>query len=227
MSSASPQPADELRVEETAPSLIAAPELNYFSAGEQELQAGFRARRDRWLAPIVQPCLQTGLSADFVSGAALAMLVPFGLALFFPLGGWGHVIAVASLSLHVLLDGLDGPVARAAGTAGPAGAFTDMCLDHTGYLVVTTLLASAGLMHGAAATAYVGSYTLSVVMVVLLNILNRPLNYVVRTKYVLYVLVALQQLTGTNVLTAAAGSFAAVHALFAAVGFIAVRRALR
>jgi phosphatidylglycerophosphate synthase len=206
---------------------LPASEWNYFAAGEQELQSRFRQRRDQWLAPVVRVCQTSGLSADVISGWAIAMLLPFGLALFLRLGGWSPLVAVAALAAHVLLDGLDGPVARAAGTAGPAGAFTDMALDHTGYLIVTTLLTAAGLVEGWAACAYVSTYTLAVVMVVMLNLLQRPLAYVVRTKYVFYLLVALQQFGGANLLSESAAAFSAVHALFAAVGFAAVRRGLR
>ncbi|MFV0446077.1 MAG: CDP-alcohol phosphatidyltransferase family protein [Planctomycetaceae bacterium] len=202
-------------------------ELNYFAAGEQSLQAGFRNQRDRWLAPLVQVCQRLGISADLMSVLAMSMLLPFGLAIFHRLTIWAPAVAVTSLALHVLLDGLDGPLARAAGTDGPAGAFTDMCLDHSGYLIVTTLLTASGLIDGAAACAYVSAYTLAIVMIVLLNILHRPLAYVVRTKYVFYALVGLQQLAGINLLTEASWTFATVHTLFAAVGFVAVRRALR
>lgn len=226
MTSSDPPGPHESTPDSVPPQLHAA-ELNYFSAREQRLQAGFRGTRDRALAPLVRCCLRLGITADAISAAAIAMLVPFGAALIWPFGNWGPIVAVLSLTLHVLLDGLDGPVARAAGTDGPAGAFTDMSLDHAGYLTVTTLLIASERLDGAVGCAYVSTYTLAIVMVTVLNVLQRPLPYVVRTKYLFYALTALDLLTGINVLTAAALAFSLVHALFAVGGLIAVRRALR
>ncbi|MCA9056641.1 MAG: hypothetical protein KDA75_22590, partial [Planctomycetaceae bacterium] len=202
-------------------------EINYFAEQEQALQKKFRALRDHWLGPLVRGCLRAGVTADVISGLAVLSLLPFGLSLFDLAGSWSPQVAVLSLALHVLLDGLDGPVARGAGTDGPAGAFTDMCLDHIGFLTVTVLITAAGVVAGTAACAYVATYTLAVVMVVVLNLLGRPFRYVVRTKYIFYLLIGLQQLAGLNLLSEAATVFSLVHALFAATGFVRVRNALR
>ena len=202
-------------------------EINYFAEREQPAQARFRELRDAWLRPVVKVLRGRGLTADAVSALAVAMLVPFGIGLFSPLGGWAPLVVATSLALHVLLDGLDGPLARSMGTDGPAGAFTDMCLDHVGYLTVTVLLAAAGLLEGWIACAYAAAYTMAVVMIVVLNLLQQPLRVVVRTKYVFYALIGLQQLAGVNVLTEAALLFSAVHGASAAWGFHRVRRALR
>lgn len=201
-------------------------EFNYFAAEEQQLQAGFRAARDRWLEPLVRICRSCGVTAEQISALALAMLLPVAAGLLGPVTMWSPWLVIGGLALHVALDGLDGPLARAARTAGPAGAFTDMCLDHVGFLIVVALTAAAGLLDGLAACLYSSSYTVAVVLTVLLNLLRRPLRYVVRTKYVFYVLVAWQQLGGWNVLTPAADLFSVIHTAFAVWSFFAVRRAL-
>jgi phosphatidylglycerophosphate synthase len=208
-----------------APSLGSG-EFNYFAEREQAAQARFRMARDQWLGPIVRTCLRAGISAEMVSGAALGMLVPFGIGLWTASPVAAAVLVIGGLLLHVALDGLDGPLARAAGTAGPAGAFTDMCLDHVGFLIVATLLAAAGRLDGAAACLYVSTYTVSVVCVIILNLLQRPLRYVLRTKYAFYFLVGGQQLGWLADLTPAVLAFGFVHAAYCVVGFVAVRRAL-
>jgi phosphatidylglycerophosphate synthase len=202
-------------------------EFNYFAAEEQLLQAGFRATRDRWLQPLVQVCRGCGVTAEYVSAAAFAMLLPVAVGLLGPATNWSAALVIGGLLLHVALDGLDGPLARAAGTDGPAGAFTDMCLDHVGFLVVIVLVAAVDLLDGFAACAYSSSYTVAIICTVLLNLLRRPLRFVVRTKYLFYVLLALQQSGGWNVLTPAALAFSCLHTVFAVAGFFAVRRALQ
>lgn len=202
------------------------PAWTYFSPDEQPLQSDFRQWRDRCVAPLVRLCLRCGITADVVSVVALGLLLPFGVGLFALDQPWGAPLACIALALHVLLDGLDGPLARAARTDGPAGAFTDMCFDHTGFLIVATLLACAGRLPGGVATAYASTYTLAIVMVVALNLLGRPLRWVLRTKYVFYLLIALALLGGPDVLTPAAALFSTVHGLFAVAGFMRVRSSL-
>jgi phosphatidylglycerophosphate synthase len=161
-----------------------------------------------------------------VSAAALLslLLVAAGLWLSDPdLRRW---LVVAGLALHVALDGLDGPVARASGTSSRAGAFTDMCLDHAGFLIVVSLLCAAGWVEGPAACVYLSTYTLSVILVVAQNVLGRSPRFVVRTKYAFYALTALQAFSDGDLLTPAVWLFGGVHGLFAMRGFFAVRRAL-
>jgi phosphatidylglycerophosphate synthase len=174
----------------------------------------------------VRRCLAVGITAEVVSAIAFLMLVPFGVLLFVGDGQWPLLAASACLLLHVALDGLDGPLARRAGTDGRAGAFTDMCLDHAGFMAVAVLLAASGRLDGVVAAAYVATYTLSVVFTILLNLLRRPLRFVVRTKYVFYALFILHAMGVPNWLTPAATLFAAIHAVFGVVGYFAVRSAL-
>jgi phosphatidylglycerophosphate synthase len=209
------------------PEIAEADRWNWFSAEEQALQTEFRRWRDRWAAPLVRACRRLGITADLVSAAALAMLIPFGVGLLSPATSWGAPLAVLSLVLHVLLDGLDGPLARAAHSAGTPGAFTDMCADHTGFLIITTLLAIGGQLSAGAAAAYISSGTMSIAMIVTLNLLRRPLRWVLRTKYPFYALVSVALLGGPDWLTPAAIVFSGIHGGYAVIGFIAVRRALR
>jgi phosphatidylglycerophosphate synthase len=209
-----------------APPLPEADQLNYFAEREQAFQLRFRGARDRLLDPLVRRCLAVGITAEVVSAIAFLMLVPFGAQLFVDGGQWPLLAASACLLLHVGLDGLDGPLARRAGTDGRAGAFTDMCLDHAGFLTVAVLLAASGRLNGVVAAAYVATYTLSVVFTILLNLLHRPLRFVVRTKYLFYALFILHALGAPNWLTPSAALFAAVHAVFCVIGYFAVRAAL-
>jgi phosphatidylglycerophosphate synthase len=220
-----PSPPDDTSAKPEPSKQPLRPELSYFADGELKFQHSFRSLRDRLLRPLSVACLKVGITADVVSGLAAAMLVPFGVLLFSD-AGWAPPAAAFCLLLHVLLDGLDGPLARLAGTDGPAGAFTDMCLDHAGYLAVTTLLAFSALVDGAAACLYASTYTLSVALIVVLNMLQRPLRIAIRTKYVFYALYVLLALTGLNLLTPAALTFSAVHLVLSAIAFIAVRQAL-
>lgn len=202
-------------------------DLNWFTERERGWQERFRGWRDRTFSPLVRAISRAGVTSNQVSGLALGMLAPFGLALWYGQGSWGPIVAALSLVLHVLLDGLDGPLARAAGSADRAGAVTDMCFDHTGFLIVCVLLAASGRIDGAAACAYAGSYSAAIAMIVALNLVGHPLRFAVRTKYPFYLAVLMQELAGVHWLTPVTVTFSLVQLAVAIVGFSTLRRALR
>jgi phosphatidylglycerophosphate synthase len=197
---------------------------NYFARDEQPLQAGFRARRDRWLRPLVNWLLGRGITAEHASLASALLLVPVALVVWMPNSLLAQLGSVACLWGHVLIDGLDGPLARASGTAGPRGAFTDMCLDHLGFLTLTAVCVAADLMDGVAGVLYASTYM--VVLVVALNLLGRSPRFVLRTKYITYLLFSLAVLAQWNILTPAAYVFSGIHALLGVAAFVATRRLL-
>ncbi len=202
-------------------------QLNYFADSEQDSQQRFRLYRDDLLRPLANLGIRLGINADMVSGFALGMLLPFGILLFQePMGhpGW---LGILFLWLHVGLDGLDGVIARLTKTDGPAGAVTDMVVDHSGFLIVACLLVFAGVIDGSWCSLYVSAYTTSVIMVIALNVLERPLRFVVRTKYFFYVLYSWHVLIGPLPLDKAIMFFSWIHTAFSVVGFLALRRALR
>ncbi|MEZ6066658.1 MAG: CDP-alcohol phosphatidyltransferase family protein [Planctomycetaceae bacterium] len=145
-----------------APDLGRTGEWNYFSASEQRLQSEFRGRRDRLLAPLIDGCRRLGFSADHVSAVAMLLLVPFGWLSMQGDSRSALLVSAACLWGHVLLDGLDGPIARRSGQAGPRGAFTDMCLDHCGFLIFACVMVASGRLAGLPGTLYVSTYTMMV-----------------------------------------------------------------
>jgi CDP-diacylglycerol--glycerol-3-phosphate 3-phosphatidyltransferase len=85
----------------------------------------FRTSFEKGMAPIGRNLQQTGVSPDLVTGVGVAMAAACGVAIAmgrFPL-------AVLLLVLTGLPDAIDGAVAKAAGKAGPRGAFLDSVSD--------------------------------------------------------------------------------------------------
>lgn len=102
------------------------------------------------------------------------------------------------LALHVALDALDGSLARYMKRDTDAGAIVDIACDHTGMIIVTGTLMYQGLIQQNLGVAYILLYTLMVTLIVVLNRLNLPLRFVIRTKYFLYILFALWAIWGMN-----------------------------
>lgn len=203
------------------------PHFNYFAEQEQAGQERFQRIRDRLCGPIVRLLIACRINADIISLLSILQLIPFGYLLL--TAEQSSDVAIASLFvwLHVLLDALDGPIARTMGTAGPAGSFTDMCVDHCGMLITACLLTEAGFIDGTAAVAYVSSYTLAVVFTIWLNVIGQPFRLVIRTKYLLYALVSAYGLFDVNLIGQAVVVFCVIHVFFSLAGFLKLRRVLR
>ncbi len=202
------------------------PHFNYFAEQEQAGQERFQKLRDSLFGPIVRLLIACRISADAISLLSMLQLIPFGYLLLHATEPVDVAIASVFVWLHVILDAFDGPIARKTGKAGPAGAFTDMCVDHTGMLVTSCLLAAAGYAGGTLTTVYVSFYTLAVVFTIWLNVIKQPFRLVIRTKYLLYALVTFYGIFGTNILNEALYTFCAIHIVFSLAGFLKLRRVL-
>ncbi len=198
-------------------------QLNYFAAREQKSQERFKHQRDRLFYPIVRPLRDWGVTPDFISLCGILCLIPFGyLVLSSP---QPDTIAIASvlLALHVLLDGIDGPLSRLTETDGPAGAFVDMCCDHGGMIAIVWILSGAELINGTNGNVYVTLYTIAVVFIIWLNVLDHPFQWVFRSKYLTYLTIILYGFTGINLLDEALTAFSACNAILCVVGFGRIR----
>ena len=201
--------------------------FNYFAESEQAGQERFQKVRDGIFGPLVRLLIRCRVTADLISLLSLLQLVPFGYLLLTAEDSQQIVIASVFIWLHVIFDALDGPIARTTGTAGPAGAFTDMCVDHSGMLITTCILTAAGLVNPTAAVAYVSSYTVAVAFTIWLNMIGHPFKLVIRTKYLLYALVTAYGLFAANFIGQAVVLFCVIHVIFAIAGFCKLRRILR
>lgn len=202
-------------------------QLNYFGAEEQAAQEKFQQQRDRCFAPIVRGLARLGVTPNAVSLLGILMLAPFAyLVLAYP---EPRVAALASgfILLHVVLDGLDGPLARHYGKTGKAGALVDICCDQGGMVIVAWVLSAAGMIDGTIGSMYVLLYTTVVVFVIWLNSLGRQMRLVFRSKYLFYALIVLYGVTGWNwILTPALAAFSVVHLLQGGYGLFRLLRVL-
>lgn len=85
----------------------------------------FRNSFEKGMAPIGKSLQRAGVSPDAVTAAGVLMAAGCGVAI-----GFGQFpLAVLLLALTGLPDALDGAVAKAAGKAGPRGAYLDSVSD--------------------------------------------------------------------------------------------------
>jgi phosphatidylglycerophosphate synthase len=134
------------------------------------------------LRPLLAQLHAVSISGDHITLASLlagAAFVPLWI------NGWAGW-ALAALALHVLLDGLDGPLARFAGTASRRGSFTDTTADQIVIALVTLALMATGAVNAVAGSLFVFLYTLVVVFAMVRNALGAPYSWLFRPRFLVF-----------------------------------------
>lgn len=167
-----------------------------YSQGERGwMEFGQRSR-----AYVLRPLLVllTGLRITPDAVTLFAALTGLGFVPFWLMGQ--KAIALVVLWSHVLLDGLDGPLARHQHVASSRGSFTDTFADQ----VVVTAVAIAWMMEYplavniCAGAVYIFLYALVVAMAMVRNALNAPYSWLVRPRFFVYAVLGIDAWFGSN-----------------------------
>lgn len=153
-----------------------------YSAGERPAMLRNQQWRGEALRPLLKLLTRVCVSPDHVTVASLLA----GLA-FYPAWFYSPAAAFALLVLHVLLDGLDGPLARHQNVASRKGSFTDTMADQMVVFATTVAMIVAGEASVIAASIYLFAYTIVVAFAMIRNALEIPYSWLVRPRFVVYV----------------------------------------
>jgi phosphatidylglycerophosphate synthase len=166
------------------------------------------------------------LTGARITPDALTVLSGLSGIAFMPLWLWGaNWWAVAALSAHVLLDGIDGPLARHQATASPRGSFTDTFTDQIVVSVVTTawMIGHPTATSIAAGTAFVFLYALVVAIAMVRNALRIPYSWLVRPRFFVFATMLLETCGITSLTMPTLIVCTALLALKTATGFFQLR----
>ncbi len=152
-----------------------------YAAFERPFMVWWQNIREKSLKPVLQGLDRMGVSPN---GVTLASLV-FGA---FAAGTFlvSKPVALTLLFLHVLLDGLDGPLARYQSSASPKGSFTDTMVDQTVITLVMLVLMNIGTVSISAGGFCIFVYTLVVFFAMIRNRLEIPYSWLFRPRFMLY-----------------------------------------
>ena len=157
--------------------------MDYFNEKERAQQKKFATLRDMLFNPLVTLLLLGRISANQVSCAGIAFLL---IACALPPD---HPVLISlGISLYVICDGIDGPLARAKQRSHPGGALIDTIADQMG---VVFLPAAACHHFGAWAPGMVifaSFYLAFIALVIYANGIRVPLRGFIRTKYYFFCL---------------------------------------
>ncbi len=162
------------------------PLLTCYSLQEGPMMSAWDKARTTALRPLLRLLTRLGVSPGAVTALGLALGL-VGAANLPDEPAWG----VAYLALHLVLDGLDGPLARWQQRATSAGALWDMTADLLVVLAVTLTLAEEGVAPVGSALLFGWLYLALLVVASVRQQLGRPFRLLVRPRLALYAAVAL------------------------------------
>ena len=164
------------------------PEADCYSQGERHWMVYTQRLRGVWMAPLLTLMARAKIKPDHLTILSLTA----GLA-FCPLYVPAFPVALACLALHVLLDGMDGPLARHLGIASRSGSFTDTMADQTVITATTLTAVFYGTVHFLPGTLYILTYTVVVLFAMARNALKTPYSWLFRPRFLVYVWIAVDQ----------------------------------
>lgn len=153
-----------------------------YSAGERGGMVLWQNVRAATLRPLLRMLARAGVRPDHLT--LLSAVV--GL-LFCPLFFWSKPLAFTMLALHVLLDGLDGPLARYTNTASRCGSFSDSMADQLVVVASTVTLMSVHVVGVLPGSIYVVAYTVVMLFAMVRNALSIPYSWLVRPRFFVYI----------------------------------------
>ncbi len=166
-----------------------------FSNAEDSVYERLRDFRDRFWKPVCVFLTHLGVKPDHLSYLNLVMV--FGFVYFLidiPL------ISFFALLTSVILDSIDGSLARHQKVSSDKGSLLDIGMDHFVLMAVILTLIYTKAMDGFWGAAYAINYLVMIMHVLSMRALRLHVFPVVRSKYYLYLVWALFLFTGLNYL---------------------------
>lgn len=190
-----------------------------YSTGERPAMLWTQQLRARLLWPLLKLLTACRVTPDHLTLLSLAA----GLA-FCPFYFLSRPTAFVLLAVHVLLDGLDGPLARHTGVASRRGSFTDTMSDQTVVVATTIALMFERTIGVTAGGAYIFLYTVVVLFAMLRNALSIPYSWLVRPRFFVYGWMLVETWWWPGSIDFVLWTFNALLAVKLLTGFIRIRR---
>ena len=194
--------------------------VSCYSDGEGRFMDWSQAIRERWLRPFLGWLARIGLRANHIT--LLSLLAGIAFCPVFLLGH--HAIAFGLLFLHVLLDGLDGPLARFRGNASNRGSFTDTMADQLVVTVTTVTMIHAGYAGAWPGGLYLFLYVVVVGFALVRSALEAPYSWLFRPRFIVFAWLLVEVYLKPGSLDWVLWIASGVLAVKTLTGFVTIRR---
>jgi len=196
--------------------------ITCYSDGEGEFMKQSQDIRGRLLLPLLKI-----LQALRVRPGHLTFLSLLAGMAFCPVFAWSSKpFALTLLLSHVLLDGLDGPLARHLGRASDRGSFTDTMADQVVVTFSTLTLIQAQLVSLWPGVMYLFFYTVVVSFAMARNAMAIPYSWLVRPRFFVYLGIPVNLYLWPGSLDALLWIVSALLAWKVLTGFVKIRKRL-
>jgi len=169
--------------------------LNYFTGSEQKKQQRFSDVRTSFFHPLLVLLNRMRVTPDLLS--LFSLLSMAGFVYYVPTN---MIAALGFVALHILLDGIDGSLARFQGSASNAGALTDICVDQGGLIIAILTLIYYSMVDAFWGAWYLVMYILMITFLVVLNRLSSPVRFAIRSKYFFYIVLLIDVYSTQNMM---------------------------
>jgi len=196
------------------------PSITCYSAEEGGFMRYSQQLRGQLLRPLLVVLARLRITPNQLT--LLSLLA--GLA-FCPVFLWSSKIAAFALMLaHVLLDGLDGPLARHTQRASNRGSFTDTAADQVVVAFSTVTLIHTGYAGAWPGGLYLFFYSIVVIFALVRNALAIPYSWLVRPRFLVYAWIPVEVHLWRGSLDVVLWVLAILLALKTLTGFVQIRR---
>ncbi|MCD4779962.1 MAG: CDP-alcohol phosphatidyltransferase family protein [Candidatus Omnitrophica bacterium] len=159
--------------------------INVYSDQEEAMMNASQAWRGKMFLPLLKFLTACKVRPNHLTYLSLAFGVAFCFLFCLEFKG-AKSIAFGLLAIHVLLDGLDGPLARFTQTDSNKGSFTDSMVDQIVVALTTIALIYTGNIQVIPGGLYIFLYTMVVVFAMVRNSLEIPYSLLVRPRFFVY-----------------------------------------
>jgi phosphatidylglycerophosphate synthase len=189
-----------------------------------EEEGGFMRRSQELRGQLLRPLLAVLARLRITPNHLTLLSLLAGLA-FCPVFLWGSkMTAFALLLAHVLLDGLDGPLARYTQRASNRGSFTDTAADQIVVAFSTVTLIHAGYAGAWAGGLYLFFYSIVVIFAMVRNALAIPYSWLVRPRFLVYAWMPVEVYLWRGSLEVVLWLLTVMLAVKTLTGFVKIRR---
>ena len=124
----------------------------------------------------------------------------------------------------MVIDGLDGPLARHLGVASRKGSFTDSMADQLVIAATVAVLMWDGVAGVLPGTAYIVSYTVVVLFAMARNAMGDPYSWLLRPRFYVYLWYPVERYMWPNTIDYLLWGCVVFLALKVLTGFRSIRR---
>ena len=153
-----------------------------YADGERAWMESTQRLRGNILGPMLNAMQKAHIRPNHLTAASCLC----GLA-FCPMYYASTVWAFVLLLLHVVLDGIDGPLARHMDIASRRGSFTDTISDQIVVTATTIFLMGEDMVSITAGSMYIATYLAVVLFAMVRNFMQKPYSWLVRPRFYVYI----------------------------------------